>query len=772
LKRPPAHSRRSNDPQQPSRFYTFCVIAFLVVGGAAFGIWKLVHRGNYSSITSNASDERAVLGAYSGSASCVACHQAAFNSWTNSHHGLAERLVQEQKERAAFEPSRTFKHGTQETSVQWNGGKATVTAGGLSGTQETYTVERVIGDEPLRQFLVPFPGGRLQTLEASYDPRLNDWFNVYGQEDRKAGEWGHWTGRGMNWNNMCAFCHNTQLRKNYAEATDTYRTTMAETGVTCEACHGPLKAHVEWQRAANRSGAKDPTVTKFDRRHIFETCGTCHARRAELTGDFKPGEQFDDHFELVTVDASDRFYPDGQVHDEDYEFGPFVGSRMHLSGVDCLDCHNPHTGKTILEGNALCMRCHSGGYTNAPRIDPETHSHHKVLSVSESSSERIKSGGECVNCHMPQTTYMQRHRRHDHGFTIPDPLLTRESGVPNACNRCHEDRTVDWAVETVNSWYGPAMVRPTRHRAEVLARARNGESTARDELIQLLAKEPIPYWRAAEVRLLERWAGDNVTQTFITGLEDTNALVRLACVQALEYVNRTGVDGLASALERRLQDPVRSVRIGAAWALRENLDTNALAGKEFLHSLEFNADQPTGQLQWSIYLTARNDLRVAVEHLKKAIAWDPYSPPFRHQLAVVLSQLNQPQAALEQLQEACRFSPRDAESHFKLGLAFNETGNLEKTIEQFKLAVQIDPHHARAWYNLGLAQNTVNQPDAAIESLLRAEAADSNDPRIPYARATILARLDQPTQARAAAGRALEIQPGYIEAKRFLEQLR
>ena len=46
-----------------------------------------------------------------------------------------------------------------------------------------------------------------------------------------SGEWGHWTGRGMTWNFMCASCHNTRLRKNYQESSDTYKTAMAEMGV-------------------------------------------------------------------------------------------------------------------------------------------------------------------------------------------------------------------------------------------------------------------------------------------------------------------------------------------------------------------------------------------------------------------------------------------------------------------------------------------------------------------------------------------------------------
>ena len=103
------------------------------------------------------------------------------------------------------------------------GGRYEVVTLGFSSNREAYRVERVIGHDPLRQFLVAAPGGRLQVLEASWDPHKKEWFNVYGQEDRLPGEWGHWTGRGMNWNSMCAFCHNTRLRKNYDPATDTWQ---------------------------------------------------------------------------------------------------------------------------------------------------------------------------------------------------------------------------------------------------------------------------------------------------------------------------------------------------------------------------------------------------------------------------------------------------------------------------------------------------------------------------------------------------------------------
>ena len=389
-----------------------------------------------------------------------------------------------------------------------------MTSIGLSGQSETYDVARVIGHDPLRQFLVPFAGGRLQALEASFDPHSNQWFNVYGQEDRRPGEWGHWTGRGMNWNFMCAGCHNTRLRKNYDEAADGYHTAMAEMSVGCEACHGPLQAHNHWQKRFGKTTRKDPTIVKASRAQTLQDCGFCHARRTDLTGDFKPGDPFADHFDLTLVDSSDRYYADGQIREEDYEYGSFVGSRMHQRGVGCLDCHDPHSAKTRLPGNLLCLRCHNGSDTNAPTINPVTHSFHKVFGCDTNGvvintdlllykpKEIKETGGECVNCHMPQTPYMQRHWRHDHGFTIPDPLLTKKFNIPNACNRCHQDKTTDWSLEFCDKWYGPKMNRPTRQRAEWVARAQQGDPAAREGLLESLHRENSPYWSAVLVGLL------------------------------------------------------------------------------------------------------------------------------------------------------------------------------------------------------------------------------------------------------------------------------
>jgi tetratricopeptide (TPR) repeat protein len=706
-----------------------------------------------------------VFARYAGSESCRECHQAAWDEWRTSNHGLAERPISPALDRLAFDPPRTFRHGTQSTEVAYAEGRFEIRTLGFGGVISNYPVDRVIGNHPLRQFLTPIGGGRWQTHEATYDPITNKWFNSYGSEDRVPGEWGHWTGRGMNWNAMCAYCHNTRLRKNYDPATDRYHTAMAEQTVGCEACHGPMKDHVEWRRRFpdKEKHPKDPTIVKFSTAQVRGTCGACHSRRHDLTGDFHPGESYFDHYSLTIVDESNTYYPDGQVWDEDYAFASFLSSYMRQANIRCIDCHNPHTAKRALPGNDLCMRCHNGGLTNAPVIDPAKHSFHSSTN----------SGFLCTGCHMPQTTYMQVHHRHDHGFTIPDPLLTKQFGIPNACNRCHTDKSTDWALEFTEKWYGKKMDRPYRTRAQWLALAKQGDPSARTNLVWMLRNETNFFWQAVAANFTTRWLDDaDIRAALLDKLKSDQPLVREKAARALEPLAAAGRPEIIAALRPLLDDPLRSVRHAAAWALRATVSLESRAGQDLLHALAFNADQPLGQLQLGVFCAAREDWPRALEHFRAAVNWDPNSAALRHEYAIALSTMNQPQEALRQMQAAVQLAPKDAEFRYKLGLAFAEAGNASGALTELREAARLDPRHSRALYNLGLAENAAGQPEAALAALLRAEQADPRDPRPPYARATILARLNRPEEARAAAQRALALQPDSAEAQNLLRTLR
>jgi predicted CXXCH cytochrome family protein len=725
-----------------------------------------------------------ILAQYAGSKSCKECHEEEFNQWTGSNHQLAERAFDSSRDGLAFNPPRSLGRGTNAAVAFLTNGAPAIRALGLSGKSEIHEIARVIGNDPLRQFLVGGAGGRLQAFDVAYDPHSNDWFNVFGSEDRHPGEWGHWTGRGLTWNFMCASCHNTRLFRNYDAATDSYHTTMAELSVGCEACHGPMAGHSKWQREYGNKNTVDPTLKHLSAAQTIDNCGYCHARRTELTTDWRPGEEFLNHMDPVIVDHSDAYYADGQIHGEDYEYSSFLSSKMHDKGVNCMDCHNPHTGKTKLPGNWLCLRCHDGSRTDAPKINPVTHSHHLVYAFDSKGiatnfdllaykPKAIKeTGGECVNCHMPQTAYMQRHGRHDHGFTIPDPLLTKEFGIPNACNRCHKDKDSDWALRSCESWYGDKMKRPTRERAEVFARAQRGDSEARSQLLARVGTETSPYWLAATYSLLETWSGmPDVTSALVAATEHTNALVRSVACRSLEQALEAGLPRAREALEKRLTDPIRSVRVAAAFSLRSTIAPSSAAGRDLEAFFAANADEPAGQLQRGMYDFARNDLPAALARFRKAADWDPSSAAIRQELAVVLSAMNRPQEAVEVLKEAVKLAPDDPESHYRLGLALNEAADTKGATAELEKVVKLEPRHARGWYNLGLAQNAAGEQDIALQSLARAESISPDDSRIPYARATILARLGRAAEARLAAERAVELSPNDPESRNLLRML-
>jgi tetratricopeptide (TPR) repeat protein len=221
-----------------------------------------------------------------------------------------------------------------------------------------------------------------------------------------------------------------------------------------------------------------------------------------------------------------------------------------------------------------------------------------------------------------------------------------------------------------------------------------------------------------------------------------------------------------------LDDSDRSVRIAAAWALRANVDLQSRAGRDLLAMFAFNADQPAGQLQQGAFYFSRHDPQRALAHLQKAVAWDATSAPLREEIAVVFSALGRPREAVAQLEEACRLAPRDAEARHRLALACNEAGDAKRAVAELQAAVRLDPQLVRAWYDLGLAQNALGETSAALDALARAEKLAPSDARIPYARATILARIaGRGGEAQAAAERALELQPDFAEAKDLLRAL-
>ncbi len=623
-------------------------------------------------------------------------------------------------------------------------------------------IKGVLGHAPLRQMLVETAtgDGRLQPTDLAWDPDREEWFNVFGDEGRRPGEWGQWTGRGMNWNSMCAHCHMTGFQKNYDGLSDRYASTWVEQGIGCMQCHGP----VEPDHGKGPPALDAPSAWIVNRQRAEQTCAYCHARNESLTAEFPPGGLYEDHFRLTLPVQAGVFWPDGQQRDEDFNWTSVKLSRMHHAGVSCMDCHDPHTQQTVLpvENNALCMQCHSAPgrvmpqtLVRTPVIDPTAHSHHPLGST----------GNQCVSCHMPTTNYMQRAPRHDHGWLKPDPLLTKELGIPNACSSCHADQTVDWAVKHAESWYGDKLDSRQRARARAVHAAQAGEVQAEAELRALLGDEDIPAWRATYLQLLAPFASESsaVRQVAVAATQDGDPMVRASAAQML-----AGSREAEAAVAPLLDDPVRLVRLDAAWALPERVSPGSDLAREQRAYFELSLDQPAGRLRLGQFYANTGRLKDAGEQMAIAAKWDRYSPGIHEAHAQVLQAAGRLAEAAAAFYRAAQLRSGNGEAMFTAGLAYAEAGLMPQAQRALRAAVEREPGLDRAWYNLGLALVQSGEIGDGLVALRQAETVAPTVPDYPYAIATVLWQRGDRVGARAAAQRALAAAPDYAPALQLL----
>ena len=444
--------------------------AVALIAAAGFGLYVL-HNGQAGSSAAEAGPP-----AFVGSETCAGCHQAQAELWRASQHNHAMAHATAKSVLGDFNDASFDYHGIRSRFFR-DGEKFLVETDGADGQLQTFQVKYTFGVEPLQQYLVEFPDGRVQALPIAWDTRPKDkggqrWFHIYPDENIQHDDVLHWTKLNQNWNFMCAECHSTGVRRNYDAAQNRFATQFAEISVGCEACHGRGSAHVAWAKQqqswwpfGRKPDASQGLPVRFDERRDIvwrhdaksgnpqrnftppllrkevETCGLCHARRAQFSEDWIPGHWLSDTH-MVTPLTRGLYEADGQMRDveETYNYGPFKQSRMFAAGVTCSDCHEPHSAKLRASGDAVCTQCHA-----PERYAAAAHSHHEAAAPPVG----------CVSCHMPAHSYMVVDRRHDHSLRVPRPDLTVKLGTPNACNDCHADKSAAWAAEQVEKWYGP-----------------------------------------------------------------------------------------------------------------------------------------------------------------------------------------------------------------------------------------------------------------------------------------------------------------------------
>ena len=726
-----------------------------------------------------------------GAAQCATCHAQENALWRGSHHQLAMQPAADSTVLGDFNHA-SFENNGVTSSFFRDGSKFMVRTDGPAGALHDYEIGYTFGVYPLQQYLIAMPGGRLQALGIAWDTRPREsggqrWFFLYPGQKIPARDSRHWTGLDQNWNYMCADCHSTNLRKNYDARSRVFSTAYAEIDVSCEACHGPGSNHVSWAKKQGDWQELDATegltIALDERKGVawpidpatgnarrspqrqsereIETCARCHARRGEIHEDYVHGQPVGDDYRVALLDE-DHYFPDGQIKEEDYEYGSFVQSRMFHAGVTCSDCHEPHSSRLRAEGNSVCAQCHS-----AQKYDSPAHHFHKVGSA----------GARCVECHMPTRTYMVVDARRDHSIRIPRPDLSVKLGTPNACTNCHTDKSAQWASDSVGKWYGHAP-HGFQHFAETLNAGSAGAPGAQHSLERLVADSEQPaIARATALSMLAAYAPPPTDEAVRAAVGDDWALVRRASAHAL---SNTESAASANALTPLFGDRVRAVRIEAAEVLAglpaSNLPADVAvafnrATDEYINSQQLNADRPEAHMNLGLLYARENQFDKAEEELKTALSLDPSFAPGAVNLADLYRAQNRDDDGERVLKEAISRSPDDASLEHALGLLMVRQKRSVQALDLLGAAARGDPGNARYAYAYAIALNDAGKTSAAIETLESSIKAHPYDRDSLAAVANFLEQSGDPAKALTYANRLDGLEPGNPQVQQMLKEL-
>ena len=361
--------------------------------------------------------------ALASSATCTNCHQAQVAAWSDSDHAWAMRLPETVNVKAPFQGEALTFDGLEGVFDQSDRASAddAVTQRAVLGSDngvgpiqflmhlrdtkagqmdfQRFTVRYTFGHEPLQQYLIALGKDRLQVAPFAYDTRPaaqggQRWIHLesFTGSDRFARF--DWRQPLQNWNGMCADCHSRGFKRGYDPATQLFNSSFAAINVDCLACHNPNEGHGtgdgspkpeagQWVRPSETRVAhwegtpRDPAA--------MDTCFACHSLRTPLTDGFHSKTPFLDQFKPESV-IPPFYQADGQIEGEVYVYGSFLQSKMYEAGVQCQDCHDPHTAAVKFQGNAMCLTCHQPKAYQARQ-------HHGHIPSSEAS--------QCITCHMP-----------------------------------------------------------------------------------------------------------------------------------------------------------------------------------------------------------------------------------------------------------------------------------------------------------------------------------------------------------------------------------
>ena len=676
--------------------------------------------------------------AYTGSSSCRPCHQDFYDLWESSHHGLAmqpctldlvNKKLKPQTEDIVIE-GLSYRFVTSSDRVF-------VTESGPEHEKQ-YPVLHAMGGKNVYYFLTEMDKGRLQVLPVSYDVQKEAWFDTtasavrhfVGQPDQPY----HWTDYPYTFNTSCFGCHVSQLVNTYDLETDTYNTVWSEPGINCETCHGPAQKHIAIANAAADPDQVDdwalPVITPEYGYTAYQTnsaCSNCHAKASVIDRDFKPGSDFYQHSDLVTLEHAD-YYPDGRDLGENYTYTSWSQSKcVKESDLHCVTCHTS-SGRYRFHGeqaNDACMPCHE------PLVkDLAAHTHH------DASNTKVT---DCVQCHMPTTRFGNMNRS-DHSMRSPMPSATIQFKSPNACNMCHTDQTPEWADEYVRKWYKNDYQKETLLLATWIQQLRQQNFAALTDILEYIqSPDRDEVYANSMIRLLRSCPDLQKVPALLSVLRnDTSPLCRSSAADTLTgyLISQEVVDALIEATT----DPYLLVRMRAASTLsavpaeyiqpdKRTQVENATA--EYKSAMLARPDDGIAHFNLGNFYMNQGKTETAVDCFVTSIRLRPDFSPALLNASMAYNQIGQNEKALASLDNAIRLEPKAAPAHLNRALLLAEMKRYPESEEAFRATFKYDPQSAVAAYNLAVLLST-SDPEESMTWSRKLYALQPTDPKYAY----------------------------------------
>ncbi|SET48326.1 tetratricopeptide repeat protein [Thalassotalea agarivorans] len=654
-----------------------------------------------------------------GSEACQSCHQAEFKQWQNSHHKQAMQHANDDSVLGDFSGKAIEMHG-QKVNFYKKDKQFFAAFTEKNQPLAHYKIKYTFGYYPLQQYMVEFDDGRVQLIPYAWDSRPKQaggqrWFNLYpnfGPKDEF-----YWKNVGQNWNYMCADCHSTNVKKNYDVDTNTYNTSYNEITVGCEACHGPASDHIEWAKKPDSNALKGfqlqlhKAVTQWHEvdgnntlqpKETVETdqmmvCAQCHSRRMQISeqpmadiGHF--GERY-----MLSQITGDLYYPDGQIYEEVYVYGSYLQSKMAAKGVSCTNCHNPHTAELAIPVEAVCQQCH-----DATAYNQENHSRH----------DPTLPGGQCVDCHMPETTYMEVDDRRDHFWHKPNPQISKSSNSPDVCLSCHEDKDSSWSIKQTKLWFNQTL--NNKPFAPVFAIHDSGLQPMGDQLAHIAQnyKHNDITRAAALTRIGDTQPNQNTVIAAARGAKHKSAQIRLAAIEASSNLPPQDQWRIISPL---LTDKVKAVRIEAASNLSQHWQSlsfeqqNKLAKAldEYQAFLAFNFDRAYAHVNMANVYVNQGQYDKAEQAYKQAMTLEPYFSNAYQNYAELHRLQGNEKAAIDTLKQGIKQVKENASLHYSLGLAYVRNKNMPLAAQSLLKAAESAKTNPQYYYVYALSiENT------------------------------------------------------------------